>query len=138
MATLEEFLALVGGLEASIMQFSGAEALAKVQGNGRMLELCVDPDDEIRLAAIAEDPWAIQFIDKQDLTEEMILLAVNKEGNTLQHVDSSLHTEDICIAAVSQNGNALTHVKTQSDHISILSNWLNHSCSDSFIHCECP
>ena len=65
--------------------------------------------DKEALAAVEQDGYALQYVEKQ--TEAICLEAVKQNGYALQYVREQ--TEAICLAAVKQDGNALLYVKEQ-------------------------
>ena len=70
-------------------------------------------DEKFCLQAVKDNPYALQYIDKQ--TEEMCMIAVRKAGWSLQY--AKIQTEEMCMIAVRNNYLALKFVKNKTESI---------------------
>ena len=66
--------------------------------------------EEICMAAVSQNGWALEYVPNELKTEEFCLAAVTQDGWSLYYVPKELKTEEICMAAVSQKFSALEYV----------------------------
>ena len=79
------------------------------------LFLYIFQNEEICMAAVKEDGWALLYVEHQNA--EICMAAVKQAGFALQYVKEQ--TLDICMTAVKQHGLALQYVKQQTKDICV-------------------
>jgi len=84
------------------------EDLNIVTKNGMAIQNISNPSNEVQLAAITQNPYAITRIKKEICTEEAKILAVSKEPFLITYISNP--SEEVMLAAVRRNGCALFNI----------------------------
>lgn len=71
--------------------------------------------DSFWIGMLQQNGSVLEFVKKQNQTEELCILAVRQNGYALKHVKNQ--TNEICTFAVQQDGRALQYVIDQTDEI---------------------
>ena len=72
---------------------------------------------EICLAAVKENGYALQYIDKRILSDEILLAAIKENGKAIQFVDSKKQSHALRLAAVKQTEGALLYIENPTFEI---------------------
>ena len=67
-------------------------------------------DEEICLAAVKNDGYALEYVSPENQTQEICLAAVKQDGYALRYVSPENQTPEICLVAVKQYADALRYV----------------------------
>ena len=89
--------------------------LAAVEQNGYAIQFIKNPSEQVQLAAIEQDGYTIQYIENP--TEEMKLEAVKKSGFAIQFIKNP--SEQVQLAAVEQNGFAIKYIENPTEEMKL-------------------
>lgn len=79
--------------------------------NGLLIKYIKDPTEKICKLAILNKPYAIQYLNDNQQTEELCELAVKLQPLTLAHIKNQ--TSELCLQAINKNYLAFSGVNTQ-------------------------
>ena len=88
-----------------------------VSKNGLMLQKIVNQTEKICVAAIEQNPEAVQYVYPECMTDIVKMTAVTKDPTMLKYIDDQ--TEELCLEAVKQNPKMLQYVNNQTEEICI-------------------
>ena len=82
-----------------------------VRKNGLMLQKIVNQTEKICVAAIEQNPEAIQYVYPECMTDIVKMTAVTKDSTMLKYIDDQ--TEELCLIAVTRYPNTIQYVSPE-------------------------
>jgi len=90
------------------------DKLAILRTHGNMIKRIENPSEEMQLAAVKEDIYAIRYILEKGIkpSKEVQLAAVKRWGGAIEYILKSgiKLSEEVQLAAVKENGNIIKHI----------------------------
>ncbi len=112
--------------------------LLKVSENGMEIANVPEQTEELCIAAVKKNPWALRLVKEQteeicltavgsfglvlslvkEKTPAVIKAAIKQNGMSLQHVPEELRTEEICFEAIRNHPDAIRFVQDPAPELS--------------------
>lgn len=99
-----------GGLLYQVKEQTEKICLAAVRENPWVIQAVINKTHLICLAAVQGSGLAVEFIEEELQTPELVLVCVQQNGLALGLIRKDLKSFSVCLAAVQQNGLALQYV----------------------------
>jgi hypothetical protein len=89
--------------------------LAAVKQDWFAIRFIKNPSEQVQLVAVKQNGYAIQYIKKP--SEQVQLISVTEDGYAITYIKNP--SEQVQIAAVKQTGNAIEYIKTSSEQVQL-------------------
>jgi hypothetical protein len=84
-----------------------------VYNNAGLIQFMDNPSEEVQLAAVKDDPWAIKHI--QNPSERVGLVAVEKIPYSIKYIQNP--SQEVQLAAVKKNPYTFYHIKHPTEAV---------------------